>query len=99
MPTKAEMKQTEKGLMTCINKQTKVIEELKQEKIDLIKAQNVLALSVMRAMNNKLSYFDIKIQFCKWIMEQKMDRSEEIYKLIEKAKKLGFEWDSEEWDE
>ncbi len=53
----------------------------------------------MRAMNNKLSYFDIKIQFCKWIMEQKMDRSEEIYKLIEKAKKLGFEWDSEEWDE
>lgn len=87
---------SKKGVIRELNA---TIETLTQEKEDLIKAQNVLALSVMRAMNNKLSYFDIKIQFCKWIMEQKMDKSEEIYKLIEKAKKLGFEWDSEEWDE
>ncbi len=87
---------SKKGVIRELNA---TIETLTQEKEDLIKAQNILALSVMRAMNNKLSYFDIKIQFCKWIMEQKMDRSEEIYKLIEKAKKLGFEWDSEEWDE
>ena len=87
---------SKKGVIRELNA---TIETLTQEKEDLIKAQNVLALSVMRAMNNKLSYFDIKIQFCKWIMEQKMDKSEEIYKLIEKAKKLGFEWDCEEWDE
>ena len=87
---------SKKGIIRELNA---TIETLTQEKEDLIKAQNVLALSVMRAMNNKLSYFDIKIQFCKWIMEQKMDKSEEIYKLIEKAKKLGFEWDTEEWDE
>mgnify|MGYP003141272516 FL=1 len=76
---------SKKGVIRELNA---TIETLTQEKEDLIKAQNVLALSVMRAMNNKLSYFDIKIQFCKWIMEQKMDKSEEIYKLIEKAKKL-----------
>jgi len=104
----------EKDLKAC-RKEKKSIEEdrdkLEQKVEELEKAQNVLALSVMRAMSEKMTFFDQKIQICRWLMSLEkekgfddyfsgqgsgQDKLNRIYDLI---KRYGFEYEEDSDDD
>lgn len=89
----------------------KTIEDLTKENQKLRETKNNLALSVMRAMNDKMDFFDRKLQLCKWIMGLKLnginevnglqtwEHSDIVLQLFHKAQDLGFKFEEEEEEE